>query len=351
MKQDRKLNRWVLLASILSVVAGFALLIGGAALAILGFLKPEQISKIDEIVFFLNQEGFIDLQLKIFNNKILETEFLYLFAGIIVAVIGLLFVIFSLIAIRHAKKRKVVRHKLSLLLFTLLPLAIVGCAIAYLILEKEMFRSFTKLNVGFGKNIMYASYGVAGLFGVIALLNLLGILFGRSEKFVSNDNEKYTFDNSNLPNRAINNGVGNVPVQQSATRLPQQAPAQRPVPAQPMQGQPVRRPMPQPQAGQRQVTNQPMRRPIPGQPVQRPQGQPMQPARPQMARPQGQMVRPNPSAQQPQRQMGQHVARPQGMAPNMQARRPVVRRCPRCGKVLNQGENFCAICGYKIINS
>jgi len=341
MKQDRRLNRWVLIASILGAIGGIVLLTGGAALSILGFLKPEQISKIDEIVFFLNQDGFIDLQLKLFNNRILKIEFLYLFAGIIVAVIGLMFVIFSLVALRYVKKFKVVRHKLSIFIFTLLPLAIAGCAITYLMLEKEMFNLFKDFNIAFGKNIMYASYGVAGLFSVIALLNLLGILFGRSEKFVSNDNEKYTFDNSNLPNRTINNGVGNVPVQQSATRLPQQAPVQRPIPAQSMQGQPVRRPMPQQQAGQR---------PVPGQVVQRPQGQPVQPARPQMARPQGQMVRPNPSAPQSPRPMGQPVARPQGMAQNMQARRPVVRRCPRCGKVLNQGENFCAICGYKIIN-
>jgi hypothetical protein len=45
--------------------------------------------------------------------------------------------------------------------------------------------------------IKYLAFGIIGVFGVVALFNLLGLLFGRSEKFMSNDNNKYAF-NDNL---------------------------------------------------------------------------------------------------------------------------------------------------------
>ena len=368
MKQDRRLNGWVLIASILGIIAGAILIGAGATLSILGFLKPEQISKIDEIVFFLNQKGFIDIQLKIFGNELLKTEFLYLFSGIIIAITGLIALIFAIVGLVYAKKRKVVRHKTALFIFTLIPLAIAGCAITYLVLENEIF----KLDVDFINNIKYVCYALVGLFGVISIFNIMGILFGRSEKFMSNDNDKYAFDNSNLRNARAN--INNVVAQpQSAMASTQQyyQPNQQPVQL-PIQGQPVQRTMPakstqsvprpasQGQPAQRPMTRsiqaQAVQRPMQGQPVQRPmQGQPIQ-TRSQMSRSaQGQGARsmpatrpvgqaPRPASSQPVMRQGQNLDQP------MPIRRPTIRRCPRCGKILNQNERSCSMCGYKILN-
>ena len=40
MRNDRRLNGWVLIASILGIIAGAILIGAGATLSILGFLKP-----------------------------------------------------------------------------------------------------------------------------------------------------------------------------------------------------------------------------------------------------------------------------------------------------------------------
>ena len=339
MKQDRRLNVWVLLSSMLGILGGMILISSGAFVAAFGFLKPERIAKIKEIVFFLSQDWVTKLQLNLLNNQILKTEFLYLFSGIIFAVVGLIVLIFAIMGLVYAKKRKVVRRKFALLLFNLIPLLIVGGVVAYLVIEEDMF----KQNTDIINNIKYCCYGVAGLFGTISLFNILGILFGRSEKFMSNDNGKYAFDNSKShnvrPNQG-NTGAGRQVAQNSGQAHNTAQPQNQYYQSNQGQSRPVQRAQ-QPQ--QRPVSQtgygQPVQRPMQGQPAQRPAQRPAQPrtatANPQAARPS--------MAQQSRPQTARPATGAQGAT---QPTRTAVKRCPRCGNVLAQGEKQCSKCGY-----
>ena len=343
MRTDRRLNGWILLSSILGIISGLVLLIGGAGVSVFGYLKPEELIKIKDLTFFINQEGLLNLQKQLLKG-LLKHEFLFLFLGIIVAVIGLLVLIFAILSLNYTKKRKVVRRKVAVLLFTLVPIAIAGGIGYYLYSE---FKVLTDV-------IKYVCYGVIGVFGAISLFNLLGIIFGRSEKFMSNDNNKYAFDNSSLRDaRAnVNNNVKNaqprpnmvqaqntnqyqnVPPRapQQAQRMPSQAPNMQARPVRPMQPQQPRlmqqRPMPnaRPQGSSRPVS--PMSRVAPQQGQRMPSQAPNMQARP---------VRP----MQPQQPRPVQPQRPQ----QAQA---VKKYCKTCGKVLNPNETFCNLCGTKV---
>ena len=358
MRQDRRLNGWILIASILGIVLGFALIVGGAGLATIGFLKPEKLVKIDELNFFILQEGITKAQLKLFNG-ILKSEILYLFLGIIVAVVGLTALIFAIISLVYAKKHKVVRRRVALLFFTLIPLAIAGSAATYLILEFESFKPL-KTDLTFIKNIKYICYGIVGAFGLVSIFNLLGLMFGRSEKFMSNDNGKYAFNNNSLRERRanVNNNTKGAPV----------APAQSEAPMSQQPAQPARQGNPSTQ-GQavRVAQGQPMRQGQPARPMPPRPGQPVRPAQPNInatrsasgARP-AQPARPmqaprpqmNASAQSTARPVASRnasvTARPMPQRPNTTKPTASGKVCPVCGKVLTPGEKYCTICGHKI---
>ena len=292
MRQDRRLNGWVLIGSIIQMILGIILISVGIALGVVGFLYTNKLATIKDLQFFVNQPFFTQFNLK--------PEFLYLFLGIAVGVVGVIVLSFAIVSLSYAKRRRVVRHRVALPIFSLIPLSIAGCAGAYFALE---FKSLPN-------NIKYILYGIIGAFGFVALCYILGVMFGRSEKFMSNDNNKYAFDNSTLRNaRAdINHrpvqaqGVSNNmarPVQQGAG----QRPVQRPL------GQATARPV------------QPMART-----AQQPR--PIQPA-----------SRPN----MPQRPMPTSV---QTRPISSGAQKPIY--CNKCGKMLSPEEKFCTLCGYKI---
>lgn len=318
MRKDRRLNGWVGFASVIGIIAGIALLAAGIAVGVLAFVKLETLLKIDDLVWFVNQEGIIKAQSKILNGNVLKTKFLYLVIGCIIALIGLLSLIFSSVLLSRTRKRSVVRHKVSLIIFTLIPLLVAVSVGLYLYFE---FKNMTD-------NIKYVCYGLGGVFALISLCNILGAIFGRSEKFMSNDNNKYAFDNSGIKNARANINNANQGPRPQQVRPGQQMQGARPIMG--PNGQPVR-PMP----------------PRPGQPQQRPvapgQARPM-PPRPMGAN--GQPARPMP----PRPGMPQQRPVTPGQARPQPAQRPVQNKgyCPRCGKVLAPGERTCVVCGYKI---
>lgn len=321
MRQDRRLNGWVMLGSIIQIISSIILLIAGAVLGVTGFLYTEQIAKFKDVVFFVNQEGIDKACRAVLNGSTLETEYLYLLIGIIFAVVALLALITAIVSLHHAKKRRVVRHRFGLFMGVLIPLAIVGCVTTYLVIE---FRTLTD-------NIKYVAYGIIGLFGFSALCVLLGIIFGRSEKFMSNDNNKYGFNRLSMRGgRTDTNNLGTSQVQhsinrvqsQANTNLPQQTQPQRPVQqARPVQYQSSTPLPPRPQTTARPVSpmqngNQSQQRPItPTRPVAG--------ARPAM----------------PQRPVGNPQNRP------IQQR---VIHCKKCGRLLTPQEKICSMCGYKV---
>lgn len=345
MNQDRKLNGWIAFASILGVVFGIALIVIGAGVGVLSFIKIEKLLEIEDLVFFLNQDGIYKMQTSLFNGKVFELKYLYAFSGVFVGVIGLLTLIFAAISLSYAKKRKVVRRRLALMCYNLVPLAVAACTIVYLVLE------FDNLS----DNIKYVGYGLAGVFSLIALCNILGIIFGRSEQFMSNDNSKYAFDNAGIKNArvSINNNVKDAEIAPNEYQPSEYQPQQRIIPQQVKQHQQqsgvIRPTQPTPNrmgavrpttssnirpAGVQQRPVQPQQRPT----VTRPSN-PAQAQRPASARP-SQPVR---SAQ---------PIRPTQPVRPAQAPRPAptsaVKRCPKCGKILKPGEIFCSMCGARV---
>ncbi len=364
MKQDRRLNGWIMLAAIVGVLAGLTLLAAGGFVAIGGFAYPKVLGKIEDLEFFVLQEGIVNAQLKLFNNELLKPEFLTLALGGIAALVGLITLILAIVCLNYAKKHKVVRHRVALFIFTLISLGVAVCPALYLWFE---FKYLTD-------NIKYVCYGVGGAYAFVGLCQLLGLVFGRSEKFMSNDNSKYAFSNSSIKNARAD--INNAPAQQEY--VPQEYVAQSEyVPlseetyiTQDQQRatsqQPVRPAAPSiPQGGQARPT-QPMRPaqpmgPRPAQPVrptQPPMGpRPAQPARPvagqqpvRPAQPIG--VRPS-QPMRPTQPMGARPAQPARSTQPSMGPRPAQPSaagrafCPKCGKMLAPGENVCSLCGYR----
>ena len=336
MKSDRRLNGWVMIASVLGIVSGVALILAGAGLGVFGFLKPEKLLQIEELTFFINQDGINKIQQSLLGG-LLEFEWLFVFLGVIIAVIGLIALIFAIVALNYTKKRKVVKHRIALLMFTLIPLAIAGCIGVYLYFEWDAL-----MNV-----IKYVCYGVGGVFTFIALCNILGVIFGRSEKFMSNDNNKYAFGGNSIRSaRAnVNQSVRDAQIKpgtQNVQHRPVQSNAQPLSASQNMQARPIQpaRPMQstRPQINSNaQSTARPvgtMNAGVPQRTMQRNSQVPPRPTNPtqQVRRP----VSPNQAQQRPQPN-----ARPISNAPK--------KYCIRCGKLLNPDEKICTICGTKIM--
>ncbi|MBO5910537.1 MAG: hypothetical protein J6Q15_03410, partial [Clostridia bacterium] len=280
-----------------------------------------------DLVFFINQKGIIDCQKSILNGKILETEYLYLTLGIIVGVIGLIALIFAITSLTYAKRKSVVRHKVALFIFTLMPIAIVACATTYLIFELDNLTDIIK----------YVTYGVIGAFGFIVLCNMLGIIFGRSEQFMSNDNNKYAFNNASLRNARVD-ANNNVKSAQELVARPQQMQSQGVNP--PQQQSTASMMQQRAQARRMQNSQQPLVRPMqlsrPAQPVRT--GMPTNPNRTGVSRPVGVMGTAQPT---------HATANMQGqIRPTQQPNTTPVRRyCQKCGKLLQPNEKFCTLCG------
>lgn len=333
MRQDRRLNGWVLLGSIIQIIASIIAVVAGAGLAVVGFLYKDKLAKLTDLTMFTGHLS--DLQDKFFDKHLI-TKYLYLFLGAAVAVIGLIALILAIVSLFYAKKRKVVRRRAALLVFSLIPLAVVGGVVYYYVLKHKVLTD----------NIKYVAYGLIGAFGVPALFNILGVMFGRSEKFMSNDNGKYAFNNSSLRNARAD---ANNNVRAAQMQYPAQANQGEYAPMD--QARPV-----QPQATARPV--QPMQRPAqqgarPGQPMQRPVQPGARPAQPGM-RPSQPMQRPV----QPGMRQGQPMQRPvqPGARPAQPMQRPsqpgvrAQRFCNKCGKMLSPNEMVCSLCGTKVNN-
>ena len=176
MKQDRRFNGLVFVGSLMQTIFSFAVLVAGVALAVLAFTHFDMVNKLDDLQFFINQE---------YINK-LKPEFAYLFSGIGLGVVGLIFFISGTTNIVHVRRYKVSQHRLGIVFGCLLVLAMLAGVDTYLYFEiNEITR-----------NIKYVIYGINVLYAFIALSNLLGVALGRNESFVSNDNSKFAYDSA-----------------------------------------------------------------------------------------------------------------------------------------------------------
>ena len=387
MKQDIKFNVWVLISSVLQILMGAVCLVAGVVLAIMGLVSTDKLLKIKELNFFINQEGIIKLQKELFGS-VLSNKYMCLIIGSIFVIAGIILLVFAIVEMLYVKKYKVVNHRVALMLFALIPLAIAGCIEIYLLFEYDIL----KLNVNYIKNIRIACFAICGVLSACAVFKLLGVLFSKSEQFMSSDNSKYAFEGpktNRLPQG--NHPASRVPVNQVNNQ-----PAPR-VPVNQVNNQPISQISNQSnmqlrnqsvngmvnaknsnaiiQQGFPRTTNAQVR-PNPTVRSANPQVRPLNPqvrpnsnAQPNnvQARPNS-MISPMPNqqgarpiirqgvVQQPNNTTTQRTApimmqRPmmsgQGGNPNTQVRQPQhmqVRRCPRCGKNLLPNERVCTNC-------
>lgn len=334
MNQDRRLNGWIIVGSTIQIIASLILILAGGALGVMAFAWPEQLLKLDDLIFFESQEGIIKAYETIFDGKMLKLEYLRLSIGLIIGIVGLIALILAIINLNNAKKRRVVRHRLGIFASTLVPIAIVACATTYLTLE---FKFLTN-------NIKYVLYGIIGVFGFVSLCSVLGIIFGRGEKFMSIDNNKYGFDKASIRDTRADNNARNIQLQQSINGVQNQQNknATQSASSQRLMAQPnlvqrqVQRPVATPQ---QRLANMPARSGV----AQRPQttSRPVSPM-------QGTNMQQRPM--QANRQTVRPVQPQQSTATNHP--RPVQLQssnCRRCGKVLASGEKVCSLCGYKVM--
>ena len=362
MKQDRRLNGWIVISSIIGTLASIILLACGAV-GILGFFYTSKLAKVKDLQFFVNQKFFTQFKL--------DTKYLYLYIGIALAVIGILILILSIILLNYANKYKVVRRKGKIFIFGLFDLAIASCSSVYLILE---FKNLPN-------NIKYVLYGLIGVFGFIWLCKMLGIIFGRSEKFMSNDNNKFAFA-GNARTIRVGGNAQQPPITPNGTQQPAYVPQneqERPVQQQsaqmqqrPMQStgqarpqnmgqnnvRPMQQPMGQNSANQQRNQNyvQPSTMPRQNQPSAMsnqsnnrtnvmPNQQNARPVQP-MARPNNSNLPQNPRPVQPNSNLASNQP---NVRPVQQNTSNSVRKfCPKCGKMLTPQERICSICGAKI---
>ena len=333
MKSDRRLNGWVMIASILGIISGLTLILAGAGIGVFGFLEPDELLRIDELVFFINQDGINKLQNLIFGG-LLKFDWLFVLLGGVMAFVGLIALIFAIVSLNYVKKRKVVKHRIALFIFTLIPLAIAGCVGAYLYFEWNALTDIIK----------YVCYGLGGAFAFEALCNIMGILFGRSEKFMSNDNNKYAFG-----------GNGTRDARAKANKNVRDAKQKTPVAPQNQQAyQPV-----QPQVRIHGLQQKAVARPTQNTKPQvnsnaQSTARPVRTANSGVA--QRTMQRASQIPPRPTTQSGQQVRRPVGSTGAVQrpqqSARPVAAPniyCVRCGKLLTPGEKICTKCGTRVV--
>lgn len=333
MKQDIKFNVWVLFSAIIQALSGAFCFVVGALVSIMGIIKPSKLLKINEIKFLVKQKWLINLQTKLFGGELFE-KYLFLISGILIAVTGIIVLILAILELRYVKKYSVVNHRVKLIIFALIPLIIAGCVEAYLLLQYDVLKS----SVEHIKNIRIACFGVCGVFSVCAICTLLGVLFSKSEEFVSNDNNKYAFEGPR-PNRVVQQGG------QPSMTIRNQSSNQ-------MQGRAVNVQNPN-------VRRQPMQQSMPARGQVNPTNMIARPTRPAngagmtgtgMVRPAARpgVVPMSRNTMASANQMQNSISPRQVGAPNSQSggMRPTqIRRCPKCGKALMPNEIRCSICG------
>lgn len=350
MKQDRRTNGWVVIGSMVELILGLVLIGAGAFVSIGGFAYIDKLDRLADLRYVINHKW-----IKYAVDKLaLTPKFVYLYLGIIVAVIGIATVIFAIVSLSYAKKHKVVRRRVALLVYAILSLVVVGGAVAYFVTE----------NKGLSNDIKYVLYGIIGGFGFVALCKLLGVIFGRSEQFMSNDNNKYAVNNRSMP---VYQPQSPRPVQAQAVQPAR--PVQQVRPNQPHANMPNGHPRPVQNRPMNVAGGQPQRPINAGTPQQRPIPRPQgsYPVRPAQAN-QNQAVRSTPTnmlnsqarpIQRPINTMGNQPQRPVNMGAQP---RPIPRpvsngsndmakgniRCKKCGKLLSPEERFCSRCGFKV---
>lgn len=202
MKQDVKFNVWVLISSIFQGVAGSVCTILGIIFAIMGVANVNKMLKVKELNFFIHQEGIIKLQENLFG-KVLGEKYLFLILGLIAAVIGIAILVFSIVELLYVKRYQVVNHRIALIAFSLIPLTLAFCAEIYLLNEYNVLKE----SLDYIRHIRIGCFVTCGVFSICVILKLLGVLFSKSEEFVSNDNAKYAFEG--LKHNKVEQGAQN----------------------------------------------------------------------------------------------------------------------------------------------
>ncbi len=297
MKQDRRFNGWVFVGSLIETIFSFAVVVAGVALAILAFTHIDMVNKLDDLRFFINQD---------YLNK-LKPEFAYLFTGAGLAIIGLIFFIGGVANVVHVRRYKVSQHRVSILFECLLVLAMLAGVDTYLYFEMDNIT----------RNIKYVIYGINVLYSIGALFNLLGVIFGRNEKFVSNDNNKFTFDNTTtkpLNVQVASSGEVKAPIN-------------------PLLHQNI------PNRVSGTNSNMPSNMQVPSAHQVQAQGQHMN----------GNLNTIYKTAPKKGVQTGEQLStmRPINNIPS-QNNKSSKKFCPKCGKMLSNEEVFCSLCGYKV---
>lgn len=292
MKQDRRFNGLVFVGAFTETIFSFAMLVGGIALAILAFTHIDMVNKLDDLVFFINQDFLVKF----------KPEFAYLFTGGGVAGIGLIFFIIGVSNLTHVNRYKVSNHRVAIVLGCLFTLLCLGALDAYLYVE---FDNLTE-------NIKYVIYAVNVILAFVVIFKILGVIVGRNEQFVSNDNNKFSFEN---PNNARSELIQPIDTQVKAPINPlihQVIPnkvegtnSNMPIPMQ--KGQPLH------QQAQSNLNTIYKRSPIKGV------------------------------------QTGEQLAtmRPINNITDT-SRKSTPKYCPKCGKLLSGEEIFCSLCGFKL---
>ena len=159
MKQDIEFNVWVLISSILQTIVGIACIGAGSVLAVMGMIDPFKLLKIEEINFLVTQEGFIKLQNTIFGGVLIK-KYLFMIIGAIIAIAGLISLIFAIVELLYVKRYKVVNHRVALIFFAMIPLAIAICVEAYLLIEYDILNA----TLDHVKNVRIVCFAICGIF-------------------------------------------------------------------------------------------------------------------------------------------------------------------------------------------
>lgn len=347
MKQDIRFNGWVLISAIFQVIAGAACIGAGAVLAIMGIANANKLLGIKEVNFFINQQGLVKLQKNLFGNLLIE-KYLFMIMGAIMAVIGIIALVFAIIELLYVKRYKVVNHRAALIAFALIPLAIAGCVEVYLLKEYDVLKSA----LDYIKNIRTGCFIICGIFSACAILKLLGVLFSKSEEFVSNDNNKYAFEGP----KASRAAQGAQPRMQTRNQTNNQMQGARPVNRQNSNARPANVQLRPANVQSRPENVQPRPANTAARPIGRPasaQARPANVARPGVGPQTRPVARPGAApaanaAALPSRPAQNSMSPRQMGAPNSQSRnvRPAqIKRCPKCGKALMPNETVCSVCG------
>ena len=341
MKQDVRINCWVLISAIFQVLASAVCIITGVLIAIMGIASSSKLLKIRELKFFVSQNGIIKLQQNLFGGLILK-KYLFLIMGTIIAIVGIVAVTFAIVEILYVRRYKIVNHQCALIAFSLIPLIIAGCAEIYLLVEYDILR----MSLDYIKNVRTVSFVVCVVFSLCAVLKLLGVLFIKSEEFVSNDNNKYAFESPKL-DKVAHNVVGKQPLVRNQPRT--QVESSRII--DPSSNLYVTGQRKLANVQTRSSTNMTSKVAMPKQNVNIKNtnianaGARIQTVRPlsrpgtaQMPRSATLLSRPVQNSISP-RQMGIPSSQMGRIRPTQ------IRRCPQCGKTLMPNETMCGICG------